>query len=242
MERVLLDGVGGALKCADKYVHRGGDLQSAKDLFNCLCNNKDKVVIRWGEEDKITDIDSLLPPTVCCVVGISNNTKCFPFHLAKYNTGILAAFASTQICAPAFSQRNCRSLCLKLVWNNTHKCHSTRRNWLSTNQKPAHLVQVEADTSYDDDTSYTMGNIVILIYADRPYVGMVTKICHSEAKSIAWNKLVTRISSFGQINRTAYFTAAIKYYLQYLRQNYFTGLPNFQTSTGWSLALWSKGF
>lgn len=55
------DGVGGALKrIADKYVHGGGDLQTPKDLFNYLCQNTERMTIKWVEEDEISTMDSLL--------------------------------------------------------------------------------------------------------------------------------------------------------------------------------------
>lgn len=177
------DGVGGALKrVADKYVHGGGDLQSPKDLFTYLCNNKDKEIIRWVEEDEITDIDGLLPPTVCPVVGISNTHQVLSFSPGEILYRRLSCFCQYPDMCPCFQPKKLQVTAFKAVVEQQSDTHQDLTGDQPTNQEPAHLVEAEADTSSDDDTSYTMGKFVIVNYDDRPYVGQVTKICHNEVE------------------------------------------------------------
>lgn len=98
--------MGGALKrVADKYVHRGGDLQSPKDLFNYLCKNTEKVTIIWVEEDEITDIDSLLLPTVGPVVGISNTHQVLYFSPGEILYRRLRCFCQYPDMCPCFQPK-----------------------------------------------------------------------------------------------------------------------------------------
>lgn len=153
------DGVGGALKCiADNYVHGGGDLQTPKDLFSYLCQNTERVNVKWVEEDEISTMDSLLPSTVCPVVGISNTHQ-----VLSVSPGEILYRCPSCFCKYP-------EMCL---------CYQPKKLHIDVSASQAGSANVEQQsaleatnpaeaecTDSDDDTNYSVGKFVIVNYDD----------------------------------------------------------------------------
>jgi len=72
--------VGGVLKRkADMYVLRGSDLQTPRDPLK----SSENVTIMWIEEEQISTMDEMLPPSVRPVTGISSTHQVLSFSPGK---------------------------------------------------------------------------------------------------------------------------------------------------------------
>ena len=95
------DGVGGVLKRkADMYVLGGNDLQTPRDLFEYLHKSSENVTVMWIEEEKISNMDEMIPPsTVRPVTGISTTHQILSFSPGKIVYRDLSCFCQfPQIC------------------------------------------------------------------------------------------------------------------------------------------------
>ena len=78
------DGVGGVLKRkADMHVLGGSDLQTPRDLYEYLQKSSENVTIMWVEEEQISTMDEMLPPSVRPVTGISSTHQVLSFAPGK---------------------------------------------------------------------------------------------------------------------------------------------------------------
>ncbi|XP_026100440.1 uncharacterized protein LOC113071286 isoform X2 [Carassius auratus] len=100
------DGVGGVLKRkADMYVLGGSDLQTPRDLYEYLQKSSENVTIMWIEEEQISTMDEMLPPSVRPVTGISSTNQVLSFAPGK------------------IFYRDLRCTSLDTGRNNCHKLH-----------------------------------------------------------------------------------------------------------------------
>ncbi|KAJ8412208.1 hypothetical protein AAFF_G00144750 [Aldrovandia affinis] len=94
------DGVGGVLKHkADMHVLGGSDLKTPMDLYNYLQKSSENVTVKWIEEEDISAMDEMLPPSVRPVTGISNRHQVLSFFPGKIFYRALSCFCKyPEIC------------------------------------------------------------------------------------------------------------------------------------------------
>ena len=94
------DGVGGVLKRkADMYVLGGSDLQTPRDLYEYLQKSSETVTVMWIEEEKISNMDEMVPPSVRPVTGIIATHQVLSFSPGKIVYRDLSCFCKfPQIC------------------------------------------------------------------------------------------------------------------------------------------------